>query len=232
MRELWRSFMGGCVLALISAAVLVTSAEATGTLDQSQPSFGPSFFSIGNCGSASLAQTFTDGISGSLDQIDIGVWRDASNAAAPLELEVYAAPGGIPSGTALASATVATSNFVTNPVSATFIHVPLDPPVAVTAGVQYAIVLLSTNLPCFAGYWWLYVEGNPYSGGGALVRFGSDAWQSLGTAGQDFAFQTYVSPLPVSIGQCQDDGWRNFSQFKNQGDCVSFVATGGKNPPA
>ena len=44
--------MGGCVLALISAAVLVTAAEANGTLDQSQPSFGPSFFSIGNCGSA------------------------------------------------------------------------------------------------------------------------------------------------------------------------------------
>jgi hypothetical protein len=26
-------------------------------------------------------------------------------------------------------------------------------------------------------------------------------------------------------------GWRDFGVFKNQGDCVSFVATGGKNPP-
>jgi hypothetical protein len=28
-------------------------------------------------------------------------------------------------------------------------------------------------------------------------------------------------------------GWRSFgSVFKNQGDCVSFVATGGKNSPS
>jgi hypothetical protein len=39
-------------------------------------------------------------------------------------------------------------------------------------------------------------------------------------------------PLPVSKDQCQNDGWRNFPGFKNQGACVSFVATGGKKPPA
>jgi hypothetical protein len=38
--------------------------------------------------------------------------------------------------------------------------------------------------------------------------------------------------LPTSKEQCKDGGWRNFGVFKNQGDCVSFVATGGKNPPA
>jgi hypothetical protein len=28
-------------------------------------------------------------------------------------------------------------------------------------------------------------------------------------------------------------GWKNFgTTFKNQGDCVSFVASGGKNPPS
>jgi hypothetical protein len=26
--------------------------------------------------------------------------------------------------------------------------------------------------------------------------------------------------------------WRGFPGSQNQGDCVSFVATGGKNPPA
>jgi hypothetical protein len=39
-------------------------------------------------------------------------------------------------------------------------------------------------------------------------------------------------PLPTSKDQCQNGGWRSFPGFKNQGDCVSFVATGGKNPPA
>jgi hypothetical protein len=39
--------------------------------------------------------------------------------------------------------------------------------------------------------------------------------------------------LPTSKDQCKNGGWRNFgSLFRNQGDCVSFVATGGKNPPA
>jgi hypothetical protein len=38
-------------------------------------------------------------------------------------------------------------------------------------------------------------------------------------------------PLPTSKDQCKKGGWRDFGVFKNQGDCVSFVATGGKNPP-
>jgi hypothetical protein len=38
--------------------------------------------------------------------------------------------------------------------------------------------------------------------------------------------------FPTSKEQCKNGGWRNFPGFKNQGDCVSFVATRGKNPPA
>ena len=36
---------------------------------------------------------------------------------------------------------------------------------------------------------------------------------------------------PLTKDQCKNGGWRTVPQFKNQGDCVSFVATGGKNPP-
>jgi hypothetical protein len=38
-------------------------------------------------------------------------------------------------------------------------------------------------------------------------------------------------PLPTSKDQCKNGGWQTFG-FKNQGDCVGFVATEGKNPPA
>jgi hypothetical protein len=38
--------------------------------------------------------------------------------------------------------------------------------------------------------------------------------------------------LPNSKDQCKNGGWRSYNVFKNQGDCVSFVATGGKNPSA
>jgi hypothetical protein len=42
---------------------------------------------------------------------------------------------------------------------------------------------------------------------------------------------TDAEPFPSSKDQCKNGGWKNFPGFKNQGDCVSFVATGGKNPP-
>jgi hypothetical protein len=37
---------------------------------------------------------------------------------------------------------------------------------------------------------------------------------------------------PTDKDQCKKDGWKQFNNpaFKNQGDCVSFVATHGKNP--
>ena len=35
----------------------------------------------------------------------------------------------------------------------------------------------------------------------------------------------------TSKDQCKNGGWVTFGVFKNQGDCVSFVATGGANPP-
>jgi hypothetical protein len=38
--------------------------------------------------------------------------------------------------------------------------------------------------------------------------------------------------LPASKDQCKNGGWRAFAVFKNQGDCVSFAATGGENPAA
>ena len=42
-----------------------------------------------------------------------------------------------------------------------------------------------------------------------------------------------VDCLPNTTAECKNGGWRGFfGVFKNQGDCVSFVATKGKNPPA
>jgi hypothetical protein len=42
---------------------------------------------------------------------------------------------------------------------------------------------------------------------------------------------TAAPPLPTSKDQCKNGGWRTFPGFKSQGDCVSFVATGGEHPP-
>jgi hypothetical protein len=45
---------------------------------------------------------------------------------------------------------------------------------------------------------------------------------------------TYNLAAPATKDQCKDGGWASFinpGAFKNQGDCVSFVATQGKNGP-
>jgi streptogramin lyase len=40
-----------------------------------------------------------------------------------------------------------------------------------------------------------------------------------------------ISVVPTSKEQCKKGGWRNFPGFRNQGDCVAFVATRGRNHP-
>ena len=48
--------------------------------------------------------------------------------------------------------------------------------------------------------------------------------------GTVYDFEPSVGP-PTSKDDCKNGGWQRFNNpsFKNQGDCVSYVATGGKN---
>jgi hypothetical protein len=43
---------------------------------------------------------------------------------------------------------------------------------------------------------------------------------------------TDTKAVPTRKDHCKNGGWRSYGVFKNQGDCVSYVATGGRNPPA
>jgi hypothetical protein len=47
--------------------------------------------------------------------------------------------------------------------------------------------------------------------------------------GSSGSAQVTVTSLPTSKDQCKNGGWQQYGVFKNQGDCVSFVATGGNN---
>jgi hypothetical protein len=38
--------------------------------------------------------------------------------------------------------------------------------------------------------------------------------------------------LPATTADCKAEGWKTYGVFKSQGDCVSFLTTRGKNPPA
>lgn len=64
----------------------------------------------------------------------------------------------------------------------------------------------------------------------AGFRLNGDMWQNGSVALQVTA--SSEPTMPTSQDQCKDDNWKVFgSSFKNQGDCVSYVATKGKNAP-
>jgi len=54
---------------------------------------------------------------------------------------------------------------------------------------------------------------------------------NIGQVPSGTATVTFVG-APTDADQCKQGGWKTFGIFKNQGDCVSFVATGEQNPPS
>jgi hypothetical protein len=73
---------------------------------------------------------------------------------------------------------------------------------------------------------------SPFAGTTVRLRFAEVDDESFFNASVDDVVVTSKHVLPTSKDQCKDEGWRSFGVFKNQGDCVSFVATHGKNPPS
>lgn len=86
---------------------------------------------------------------------------------------------------------------------------------------------------------------NSSTGGGVhvLVGFASPGDQfdgnvdgfRIATSGSDTTYDFEPNlPAPTSANQCKNGGWSQYADasgrpFKNQGDCVSYVTTGGKN---
>jgi hypothetical protein len=56
-------------------------------------------------------------------------------------------------------------------------------------------------------------------------------------SGLDFTATATYTLYPTALDQCKNGGWQDYTDasgtpFKNQGDCVSYVATGGRNTAA
>jgi hypothetical protein len=103
---------------------------------------------------------------------------------------------------------------------------------AANAGITAVGFVGYTSTDTYMGGDWVYIDD-----GGDPNQWTTKGWwhPALFFPGQDdLAFQaSFSSPLPTSKAQCMNGGWKNFgTTFKNQGDCVSFVASGGKNPPS
>jgi hypothetical protein len=176
------------LLAALCLLALVPAAARAGTLDQSQPDTNASA-EIG--GTHWWAQTFTAGISGQLDQVDLLLRRGGDPG--DLTVEVRTVSGGVPSSTVLASETVAPASVPTGAPG--WVSVALSPLAPSSAGTQYAIVLSAPSADPFSGnlYFWSAKGGDPYFAGQALLS--ADGGATWGGQPGDLAFKTYVAAV-------------------------------------
>jgi hypothetical protein len=208
--------------ALFAALFTVTATAGAGVLDQSQATVSNTAVFVSDA--HFVAQTFTDGVSGRLDQLDLAVTRPGAIVIVPLTVEIRTVSGGVPSNVVIGGATVPAAS-VPQGFPAGFFSVPLSPSVPVSAGVQYAIVLRSASCGFSNCYLWgLGIGTNPYPAGLALGSVPGGPWTPP-IANTDFAFKTYVATAPTTKAQCKKGGWRSFTNpsFKNQGRCIAYV---------
>jgi hypothetical protein len=187
------------VAALGVGAALVPASASAGTIDQQQPNaIGLAYSPYGT---TEYAQTYTAGVSGQQDEIDLLIDRHSAfcDPSPPgVTVQIMTVDGaGRPSGTILASAVIPSSSppgetgFAPPPAMTSAIF---SSPPTVSAGSRYAIVATTpASLGCYN--WWENI-GNPYQAG---ERFdspdGGGTW-SAPAPDADFAFKTYVVPTP------------------------------------
>jgi hypothetical protein len=181
-------------LALSATVVMAmpAAAVAAGTLDQSNTSLFPnSFYGFSDTGGFKQGQTFTAGLTGLLDQVDVNVGSNGNGTSGSAVLAIFATSGGLPTGTAL------TSEVITGVDSAvSWVQVPLTTSVPSAAGTQYAIVLTSPD----PTEWSWGLSGDDYAGGTSITitPFVCCGW--LVSSG-DKGFKTYVtSTAPAAHG--------------------------------
>jgi hypothetical protein len=180
------------VVAASATCLAIPGAALAGTLDQQQTlsNFGGLQASSHN----SKAQTFTAGLTGQLDQVDLAISN--MSATTPLTVQIRDGSATAPGDTVLASASVPTSAV---PSSESFIPITFASPASVTAGTQYSIVAFNGS----TGWFWYAGKtdtASAYEGGRLYsspddVSPGGGPWFE-GNTMADFEFKTYVAPPP------------------------------------
>ena len=213
-----RSRLAGISAAAVVVFALAASvAWATGTLDQQNP--GPSDSASILCGNGRLGQTFTAGLTGSLDTVQLGLVRDQTVADSPGALVVsiegtnsLANPGAPDDGDVLATQTIPAAD-IANVTDfgiggAAFNNVEtivFDNPAQVVAGTKYAIVLAAPDcvFPEHGsnGYGFTYPtvggsQTSTYSGGEPCDLSLTGVWDCGTLNPGDHTFATYVTVTP------------------------------------
>jgi hypothetical protein len=186
------------VAAASASCMAIPAAALAGTPDQEQTNSSGAAMGVNSGGfPISAAQTFTAGITGELDQVDLSLAKNGVPVAA-LTVELRATIGQLPDGTVLASQSVPASSVAGS--SLEFVPVVFPTPAPVVAGTQYAIVayVADTN-----GYSWGASPDagpgtGPYAGGEGYFADSSPpstSWVPFSSSHSiDYAFKTYVGP--------------------------------------
>ncbi len=208
-----RSFSVLAVLVLTISGLTIGGTHiaiaATDTLDQSQTTYMAGTGLAVNSGQ-SVAQTFTAGLSGTLDRIEMAV-EYVGTPPQDLSVQIETTTNGVPSDTAISSTTVPYTSMQAFGTETSLVNIPLTTQPTITAGTVYAIVLsCSSCVDPTNVYSAPYTVGSAYSGGSAFDNSGT-GWSPLN---DQFAFQTYVvvrptistqATTPVTIGSSATD---------------------------
>ncbi len=193
-----RSKVRGALLATLvvvaATCVLTPNAALAGTLDQQQTDFSVGTGTVDS--GETPAQTFTAGLSGGIDQVDLHL--ESHGPTTPLTVEIRDTSGGDPGATVLAAQSVPASSI---PATASWVTFNFATPAPVTAGSQYAVLAYSSPVSMTQHYDWGY-GGDSYAGGRFTYTLSSPPtgpW-TTGSA-NDLAFKTYVAQPKAATGE-------------------------------
>lgn len=211
MRSGKRTGFLAATVALCAASAVLPGVASAGTLDQQQTAGSPGAGYIIDS-AQSVAQTFTAGITGRLDQADLLLFQ-GGDASLPLTIEIRYASITAPGDTVVASTSIPAASVAT---SGAFVSVTFPSPGPVTAGTQYAIVAYSSS-----HYAWEYSDSNPYPAGDFAYSASSppsNAWTA--SSNFDLAFRTYVGAPAAAPGPAPAAGSKKKCKKKHRSGAV------------
>ena len=178
------------VLAAALCVALPAQAATAGTLDQQQTLETNSAFVFGPDGVPfSAAQTFTAGLTGAVDQVDLALGQLGDDNTAGVTVEIWTVSGTGAPGVKLGQSATILPDAITGGLPLAFVSALFSPPIPVTAGAQYAIVAYTGGAD---EYQWGTADPDPYAGGQLFQTAASPPTTFDANPDFDAAFKTYV----------------------------------------